>query len=72
MSLIKNLKQFSTSTTGLMAIGIFSTLIISVSYRVFMKPEFDRRRRQEAEAMAEYIFQHELQESNSSSRNPSF
>ncbi|KAI8119362.1 hypothetical protein CVS40_9259 [Lucilia cuprina] len=72
MSLIKNLKQFSTSTTGLMAIGIFSTLIISVSYRVFMKPEFERRRRQEAEAMADYIFQHEQQSKSSSSEHQSF
>lgn len=62
MSFINSLKQFSTSTTGLMAIGIFSTLIITVSYRKFMKPEFERRRRHEAESMAEYIFQHEVQQ----------
>ena len=71
MSFINNLKQFSTSTTGLMAIGIFSTLFISVSYRVFLKPEFERRRRQEAEAMADYIFQHEKQHHNSN-ENQSF
>uniref|UniRef100_A0A1I8M7I1 Uncharacterized protein n=1 Tax=Musca domestica TaxID=7370 RepID=A0A1I8M7I1_MUSDO len=61
MSIINNLKQFSTSSTGMMAIGIFSTLILSVSYRVFMKPKLDRNRRQEAELVADYIFQHEVQ-----------
>lgn len=72
MSLIKNIKQFSTSSTGLMVIAIGSTLIISVSYHVFMKPEFDRRRRQEAEAMADYIFQHEVKQTKSSREQQRF
>lgn len=65
MSIINNLKQFSTSSTGMMAIGIFSTLILSVSYRVFMKPKFDKNQRQEAELVAEYIFQREVQKQSS-------
>lgn len=65
MSSIKNIKQFATSTTGIMAIGIFSTLIVTVSYRVFMKPKLDKKHRQEAEAMADFIFQQELQRNKS-------
>ncbi|TMW41438.1 hypothetical protein DOY81_012635 [Sarcophaga bullata] len=69
MSSIKNIKQFATSTTGIMAIGIFSTLIVSVSYRVFMKPELDKKHRQEAEANADFIFQQELQRNKSNEKH---
>ncbi|XP_075151631.1 uncharacterized protein LOC142225691 isoform X1 [Haematobia irritans] len=61
MTIISNLKQYSTSSIGLMTIGIFSTLVIAVGYKVFLKPEFERKHRQEAEAVADYIFQRELQ-----------
>uniref|UniRef100_A0A1I8QEB1 Uncharacterized protein n=1 Tax=Stomoxys calcitrans TaxID=35570 RepID=A0A1I8QEB1_STOCA len=61
MSIINNLKQFTTSSAGLMAIGIFSTLIITVGYRVLIKPDLERKTRQEAEAIADYIFQREVQ-----------
>lgn len=67
MSFVEVLKKYSTTKPGLMAIGILSTLLISVSYRTLIKPKYDRKRRQEAEAIADYIFQHELQQGNKSS-----
>jgi len=49
-----------------MAIGIFSTLVICGGYRVVIKPEMDKRRRQQSEAFADYIYEHEKAMQNSS------
>lgn len=62
------MRQFSSTTTGLMAIGIFSTLVVVVGYRKVIEPNMNRRRREEAEAVANFIFQHEVQKEAASNK----
>ncbi|XP_037711066.1 uncharacterized protein LOC119548056 [Drosophila subpulchrella] len=59
MSFINNLKRFATTTVGLMAIGIGSTVLIYTTHRLVIKPHLLQKRRLEAEACAEYLFQQE-------------
>ncbi|XP_017464712.1 PREDICTED: uncharacterized protein LOC108358080 [Rhagoletis zephyria] len=47
------------SPIAVMAAGIFSTLAIVGTYRFAIRPRLERRRREEAESYAEYIFQQE-------------
>lgn len=61
MSFIKFLKEASATTFGKVAMGLMATFALSVSYRYVLKPNLDRRRRHEAELMAEYLFEQELQ-----------
>jgi len=55
------IKKFASTTVGMMAIGIGSTIVIYSTHRFLIKPHQDKKRRLEAEACAEYIFQQELQ-----------
>ncbi|XP_017854383.1 uncharacterized protein LOC108607834 [Drosophila busckii] len=55
------IKQFASTTVGLMAIGIGSTAVIYCTNRFLIRPNLDKKRRLEAEAAAEYIFQQETQ-----------
>ncbi|XP_017111344.1 uncharacterized protein LOC108135226 [Drosophila elegans] len=59
MSFINGLKRFATTTVGLMAIGIGSTVLIYTTHRFLIKPHLLQKRRQDAEACAEYLFQQE-------------
>lgn len=59
MSATKIFVALKNSPVGFMAAGIFSTFAIIGTYRFAIKPHLDRRRREEAEAYAEYIFQQE-------------
>ncbi|XP_022219254.1 uncharacterized protein LOC111071991 [Drosophila obscura] len=59
MSFINGLKKFSTTTVGLMAIGIGSTVLIYTAHRFIVKPYQTKQRRLEAEACADYLFQQE-------------
>uniref|UniRef100_A0ABK9NH20 Uncharacterized protein n=1 Tax=Glossina morsitans morsitans TaxID=37546 RepID=A0ABK9NH20_GLOMM len=63
MTIIKFLKQAATTPPGVLGMGIIATLVFAVSYRVLFKPEMSRRRRQEAEAAADYLFQQDLKRS---------
>ncbi|KAM8716345.1 hypothetical protein ACLKA7_003254 [Drosophila subpalustris] len=55
------IKKFASTTVGMMAIGIGSTVLIYSTHRFLIKPHLDKRNRLEAEACAEYIFQQESQ-----------
>ncbi|KAH8411926.1 hypothetical protein KR222_002517 [Zaprionus bogoriensis] len=55
------IKRFTSSTVGLMAIGVGSTAIVYCTNRFFIRPHLETKRRLEAEACAEYIFQQESQ-----------
>uniref|UniRef100_W8AX63 Transmembrane protein n=1 Tax=Ceratitis capitata TaxID=7213 RepID=W8AX63_CERCA len=67
MSTSSNLFQaLKKSPVGVMAAGIFSTLAIVGTYRFAIRPILERRRREEAEAFAEYIFQQEKSKKTSS------
>uniref|UniRef100_A0A1A9WXG6 Uncharacterized protein n=1 Tax=Glossina brevipalpis TaxID=37001 RepID=A0A1A9WXG6_9MUSC len=57
MTIINYLKQASTTAPGVLGIGIIATLTVTLCYRKLLKPEMDRRRREEAEAVADYLFQ---------------
>lgn len=59
MSFINGLKKFATTTVGLMAIGVGSTALIYTTHRFLIKPHLNEKRRLEAEACAEYLFQQE-------------
>uniref|UniRef100_A0A1B0BVM5 Uncharacterized protein n=1 Tax=Glossina palpalis gambiensis TaxID=67801 RepID=A0A1B0BVM5_9MUSC len=63
MNIIKFLKRAATTPPGLLGMGIIATLVFTVSYRVLLKPEMSRRRRQEAETAADYLFQQDLKRS---------
>lgn len=58
MSFIRN---FASTTVGMMAIGIGSTMILYSTHRFLIKPHLETKRRLEAEACAEYIFEQESQ-----------
>lgn len=60
MSFINGFKRFATTTVGLMAIGIGSTVIFYTTHRLVIKPYLLEKRRLEAEASAEYLFQQEV------------
>lgn len=68
MSFTKFVREFITSMPGVLGIGIFSTMFVVGGYRVFLKPHFERQQRQESEAVAHYIFQHEVQQMTSSEK----
>ncbi|XP_015036924.1 uncharacterized protein LOC113565548 [Drosophila persimilis] len=59
MSFINGLKKFATTTVGLMAIGIGSTVLIYTGHRFIVKPYQSKQRRLQAEACADYLFQQE-------------
>ncbi|KQS70630.1 uncharacterized protein LOC26526111 [Drosophila erecta] len=59
MSFINGLKSFATTTVGLMAIGVGSTVLIYTTHRLVIKPHLLEKRRLDAEACAEYLFQQE-------------
>ncbi|XP_016987504.1 uncharacterized protein LOC108050357 [Drosophila rhopaloa] len=59
MSFINGLKRFATTTVGLMAIGIGSTALVYTTHRYVIQPHLLQKRREEAEACAEYLFQQE-------------
>lgn len=56
------LRNFATTTVGMMVIGIGSTMIIYSTHRFLIRPHLEKKRRLEAEACAEYIFQQESQQ----------
>ncbi|KAH8305381.1 hypothetical protein KR018_000114 [Drosophila ironensis] len=60
MSFIKGFKKFATTTVGLMAIGIGSTALIYATHRFVVEPHLNQKRRLEAEACADYLFEQEL------------
>lgn len=53
------IRNFASTTVGMMAIGIGSTMIIYSTHRFLIRPHLEQKRRLEAEACAEYIFQQE-------------
>ncbi|KPU73507.1 uncharacterized protein Dana_GF27333 [Drosophila ananassae] len=61
MSFIKGFKKFATTTVGLMAIGLGSTALLYTVNRIFIQPHLNQKRRLQAEACAEYLFQQESQ-----------
>ncbi|XP_034129025.1 uncharacterized protein LOC117584309 [Drosophila guanche] len=66
MSFINGLKRFATTTVGLMAIGIGSTVLIFAGHRFIVKPYQSKQRRLEAEACADYLFQQEVHQQRAS------
>ncbi|XP_023032240.1 uncharacterized protein LOC111518775 [Drosophila willistoni] len=65
MSFINGIKRFASTTVGMMAIGIGSTILVFGTHRLIVSPYLSKKRRLEAEAWAEYIFQQELQQQQS-------
>ncbi|XP_030377271.1 uncharacterized protein LOC115626147 [Scaptodrosophila lebanonensis] len=59
MSFINGFKKFSGTTVGLMAIGVGSTFILVIGHRFIVRPLMNKKRRLDAEAYADYIFQQE-------------
>ncbi|KRF81751.1 uncharacterized protein [Drosophila virilis] len=55
------IKQFASTTVGMMAIAIGSTAVVYCTNRFLIKPYQSKKQRLEAEACAEYIFQQESQ-----------
>lgn len=53
------IKNFTSSSVGLMTVGMSTTIIVFCSYRYVIKPYMDANRRAEAEAIANYIFEKE-------------
>ncbi|KAH8251324.1 hypothetical protein KR032_007996 [Drosophila birchii] len=70
MSFINGVKKFATTTVGLMAIGVGSTALIYTTHRLLIKPHLNEKRRLEAEACAEYLFQQEAHASPVARSNP--
>ncbi|XP_017041314.1 uncharacterized protein LOC108088161 [Drosophila ficusphila] len=68
MSFINGFKRFATTTVGLMAIGIGSTVLIYTTHRLVIKPHLLQKRREEAESCAEYLFQQEVHSPTAQSR----
>ncbi|KRG03283.1 uncharacterized protein Dmoj_GI17733 [Drosophila mojavensis] len=55
------IKQFASTTVGMMAVAIGSTMAVYCTHRFFIQPYQSKKQRLEAEACAEYIFQQESQ-----------
>ena len=69
MSYIKLLDRLKSSPTGVLVVGIFSTYIFIISgYRLAIKPQLEKSRRQEAESLANFIYEQELSRTNEGKR----
>lgn len=55
-TVFKNLKQ---SASGLVGMAVISTTVLVLGHRFFWKPRQERYQRNEAQAIADYIFENE-------------
>lgn len=59
MSFLKFLKSSQLTGPGLVTRGIVLTLGFVIAYKWLVQPEFQRRKRREAESYADFIFEKE-------------
>jgi len=60
MTFNKFIKNCTTSAPGIMALGLFSTIIIFISYNRLIKSKIDEKKRIEAKNFANYIYDKEI------------
>lgn len=69
MSFMKLFNGFANTSTGLLAIGIFSTITILGSYRLIIKPKLDKNRFNQAEKFSDYIWAKENNNNQNNEKN---
>uniref|UniRef100_A0A0K8TNV4 Uncharacterized protein n=1 Tax=Tabanus bromius TaxID=304241 RepID=A0A0K8TNV4_TABBR len=62
MSLLNFIKRNKNFTVSFMTKGMLATVGVIVSYKFIIEPALNRRRRRQAEAYADFIFEKERQD----------